>query len=67
MSARFIDDWLADCLVVFMLDMKVFVFWVSLWEEKEIFSPFSNNNNQVSEHNWMKIAYLSLLITNACV
>jgi len=49
-----------------MLDMKVFVFLVILWEEKEIFSPCSNNKNQVSGHNLMKIAYSSL-IKNVCV
>ena len=66
MCARFIGDWLAGWLVVFMLDMKGFVFWVFLWEEKEIFWPCSNNKNQVSEHHLMKIAFLSLLITNVC-
>jgi len=66
MSARFIGDWLAGWLVVFMLDIKFFVSLVFLWEEKEIFSPCGNNKNQVSEHNLMKIAYSSLII-NACV
>jgi hypothetical protein len=49
MSARFIGDWLDGWLVIFVLDMKVFVFWVLLLEEKEIFSLCSTNKSQVLE------------------
>lgn len=67
MSARFIGDWLAAWIVVFMSDMNNFVFGVFQWEWKEIFFPYSDNKNQMFEHNLMKIAYSSFLITNACV